>query len=96
MNFEASTFSDLQLNVAYFDDTKLLGFCLIGAVEKFQAEQRLADWLLMWTCADDCKYRCMWDTEESNKNKTNVIWKAHQYYGKVILIVMSLGHVRFK
>lgn len=39
--------------------------------------------LLAWSCLDECKYNCMWETVDSFHQRN---WKTPQFHGKVSIV----------
>ena len=48
--------------------------CLPPNLQEFCQNQPWSQWLLQWSCPDECEYNCMWDTVE--------IIGIHQFNGK--------------
>ncbi|KAL5006231.1 hypothetical protein ScPMuIL_015037 [Solemya velum] len=47
--------------------------------ERFYQEQPLAEWLLQWTCPEECSYRCMWSTVDAFRKDG---LEVPQFHGK--------------
>lgn len=76
-----------------------LGFCRSAEHcerNRFPVNQTLLNKLFAWDCDSECKYRCMWITEEINRGGGQ---KPRQYYGKWpfwrVLGVQELGSSLF-
>ena len=50
------------------------------SLQLFHLRQPWHDWLLSWSCRDDCSYQCMWDTVENSYRKNKL--PVQQFHGK--------------
>ena len=49
-------------------------------LQLFQRRQAFSEWLLSWSCYDECSYICMWDTVNNLYRKNNA--QVQQFHGK--------------
>lgn len=67
------------------------------ALNRYTPKQSLLNRLLLWDCPSECRYKCMWETESTNRSIGRL--PIYQYHGKWpfrrILGIQELASVLF-